>query len=254
MSRSANPRPWGPRAARARRGRRRPSPLRIAAAAIVCVVALLASLVVATWLATPSTADAAERAQAVALSHGGTPIAPREIPSTLIDALLAAEDSTFYQDHGVSLEGMARAAWYDITNRCACEGGSGITQQLAEDLYLSGSDASLPRYWTDTVLALKIDLHTTKRQILAAYLSEVYLGHGAYGVVEASRIYFGKPVGQLSLTQYAMLAGLPRAPSAYDPILHPDLARERMREVLAQMVADRYITPAEARQAASGPL
>lgn len=238
--------------ARDRRARRRGA--RLLAAIVLFALLAVALAVGVTWVTTPSTADAAARADAVAKEHGGTPLQAGQVPATLAQALVATEDTGFYQEPGISPEGMARAAIVDAQNRCFCQGGSSIDQQLVEDLYLRGSDSALPEYWRGLVMALKVNRDLSKQQILAAYFSEVYLGHLAYGAVAAAHVYFNRPLDDLTLTEYAMLAGLPQAPSAYDPILHPALARERLREVLAAMVANGDISSRQAATAANGAL
>jgi membrane peptidoglycan carboxypeptidase len=221
----------------------------------LCLLAIVfIALAGVTWAITPSTADALSRVSALDRAHHTTPLRPDQVPPKLAAALIAVEDSTFYQDHGVSLEGLGRAALYDLTHGCTCQGGSTITQQLAEDLYLHGDDATLWLRWVDIVLAVKLESHLSKAQILAAYASEVYLGHGTVGVAQASEVYFHRPLAQLTLAQDAMLAGLPQAPSLYDPLVHPKLARARRNAVLEAMREAGLISAREARQAASEPL
>lgn len=213
-----------------------------------------ALLVTATWVTTPSVAGAVARADHVATEHGGTPLKPGQVPATLATALIDTEDSGFLSEPGISPRGMARALLVDVSGHCLCQGGSTIDQQLVENLYLPRNGKSIPQYWRGAVMALKLDRTFTKQQILAAYLSEVYLGHLTYGAVMAARVYFHRPLDDLTLTQYAMLAGLPQAPSAYDPVEHPVLARERLRQVLAAMVAAGNLTPRRAQAAARGAL
>lgn len=214
----------------------------------------VAVLVTVTWVTTPSTQGALARAQRVAREHGGTPLEPGQVPVTLATALIDTEDAGFLSEPGISPRGIARPLVVDVQNRCLCQGGSTIDQQLVENLYLPRHGKSLWQYWRGTVMALKVDHAFTKQQILAAYFSEVYLGHLAYGAVMAARVYFHRPLGDLTLTQYAMLAGLPQAPSLYDPLDHPALARERLREVLSAMVASGDLTQQQAAAAARAPL
>lgn len=225
----------------------------LAIALAACVVAV-AVLVTVTWVTTPSVAGALARAQQIAHRHGGTALEPGQVPATLATALIDTEDAGFLGEPGVSPRGVARAVVVDIQNHCLCQGGSTIDQQLVENLYLPGHGKALWQYWRGTVLALKLDRAFTKQQILAAYFSEVYLGHLTYGAVMAARVYFQRPLDDLTLTQYAMLAGLPQAPTAYDPIDHPGLARERLREVLDAMVANGDLTQQQAGAAARAPL
>ena len=237
---------------------RRPHRLRLALRALAIVVAAcvvaVAVLVAVTWRTTPSADGALARAQQVARRHGGTPLEPGQVPATLATALIDTEDASFLSEPGISPHGIARAVVVDVQNRCLCQGGSTIDQQLVENLYLPSHGKSLGQYWRGAVMALKLDRAFTKQQVLAAYFSEVYLGHLAYGAVMAARVYFHLPVDDLSLTQYAMLAGLPQAPTAYDPIDHPGAARERLRVVLEAMVANGDLSPQRAEAAARAPL
>lgn len=225
--------------------------LRWAAAA----VALMATgLYAGTWIATPSTVGLRAQVARVDSAHGATPLRSGQIPRYLADAIIAMEDQNFYHDHGVNLQGLLRATGYDVLHLCECQGGSTITEQLAEDLYMNGSDRSIWGRWWDIVLALKIEDHLTKAQVLDAFLSQVYLGHGAVGAQQASQTYFHQPLSQDDLAQLALLAGLPQAPSLLDPLVNPEGARERRAAVLEQMAADGYISFAQARQADSQPV
>ena len=208
----------------------------------------------ATWAVTPAGARIPQRVAAIDRAHHTTPVQASAVPRRLAQALVATEDAQFYRDNGIDVQALARAAFFDVTHLCGCQGGSTITEQLAEDLYFHGNDATLWGRWEDMIIALKINGHLSKAQILAAYLSEVYLGHGAYGAIAASEVYFHRPLGQDTLAQSALLAGLPQAPSAYDPLRYPQEARQRRREVLAQMVADGYITARQAARANAAPV
>ncbi len=227
---------------------------RAVAVAILSGLALAGIATGATWAATPSTAHILQRVAAVDRAHHGRVVAPGAVPRPLAHALVAVEDAQFYHDHGINVEGLIRAGVFDLVHRCTCQGGSTITQQLAEDVYLHGWDGTLALRWEDMILALKIESHLSKPEILAAYLSEVYLGGGAWGAIAASRLYFHRPLSRITLAQAALLAGLPQAPSAYDPLLHPLEARERRGQVLQAMVAAGYTTPARARRAAHAAL
>ncbi len=161
---------------------------------------------------------------------------------------MAAEDERFYQHHGIDVIGLGRAFLYDVTHLCACQGGSTITQQLVKDVYLSGSDGGVYKL-ADMALALKVEFPYTKQQILAGYLSVVPTGYGRYGMANAACADFHRPLAALDLGQLALIAGMPQAPSAYDPLLHPDLARARRTTVLKAMVDEGYITPQQASAA-----
>ncbi|MFQ5892931.1 MAG: transglycosylase domain-containing protein, partial [Nitrospinota bacterium] len=139
------------------------------------------------------------------------------VPKALIQALIATEDARFYDHLGIDPKGIARALWADIKARRIVEGGSTITQQLAKVLFLT-PERSLRRKIKEAILALQIERTYSKDQILEFYLNQVYMGSGAYGVEAAARTYFGKSVEALTLSEAALLAGLPRAPSRYSPL------------------------------------
>ncbi|QSO47647.1 transglycosylase domain-containing protein [Alicyclobacillus mengziensis] len=177
----------------------------------------------------------------------------RQIPASLQEATLAVEDARFYQHHAVSPRSMMRALWVDAKSGHVVEGGSTITQQLVKNLFLS-QERTLTRKVHEALLSLQLELHESKQDILNQYLNTIYYGHGAYGVGAASLLYFGKPVSDLSLAESAMLAGLPKGPSIYSPLLHPDAAKERQRTVLDRMVQVGAITEHEADAAYQQPL
>jgi penicillin-binding protein 1A len=159
-------------------------------------------------------------------------------------ASVAIEDRRFYQHGGVDYEGIARAAWKDITAGKVVEGGSTITQQLVRNLY-TGREKTFNRKLKEACLAIKLSRKLTKRQILAEYLNTVYYGNHAYGVEAAAQTYFSKHASQLSLPQAALLAGLPQAPSVYDPFNNPRAAIARRNEVLAAMLQNGDVTQAQ---------
>lgn len=175
------------------------------------------------------------------------------VPKTLIQAVIATEDARFYDHRGIDPKGIARALWADIKAGRIVEGGSTITQQLAKVLFLT-PERSLRRKIKEAILALQIERTYSKDQILEFYLNQVYMGSGAYGVESAARTYFGRSVEELSLSQSAMLAGLPRAPSRYSPLGHPDEALPRRAHVLGRMAKMGFITPDEQKRAAREPL
>jgi membrane peptidoglycan carboxypeptidase len=224
---------------------------------LILTLALAAALggpVLATlWVWTPSGDDVQARVESVAASRGTTVLKPEQVPKRLAQAIVAIEDERFYEHHGIDSIGLGRAVLYDVTNACLCQGGSTITQQLVKDLYLGGSDRGYDKL-EDMVLALKVERLLSKDEILADYLSEITTGYGRYGVVAAACAYFGRPLANLTLAQYALLAGVTQAPSVYDPTINPDLARQRRAQVLAQMVAERYVTAAQADAANSEPV
>ncbi|MBI3454475.1 MAG: PBP1A family penicillin-binding protein [Candidatus Rokubacteria bacterium] len=177
----------------------------------------------------------------------------REIPKSLRDAVIAIEDSRFYTHFGVDLRGIARAAYANFRHNRIVEGGSTITQQLAKLLFLT-PDRSFERKVKEALLALELEKRYSKDRLLEIYLNQIYLGHGSYGVEAAARMYFGTSVQELTLSQAALLAALPRAPGSYSPFDHPELARKRRARVLERMVELGYVAPAEARRANAAPL
>lgn len=180
------------------------------------------------------------------------PVPIGAIPPLVQHAFIAVEDRYFYQDHGISLRGILRAAFMDLTG-APLQGGSTITQQLAKNLYLSSRD-TLTRKVKEAILALELAHRYSKAQILDMYLNEIFLGQHAYGVQAAAETYFGTSVSHLTLTQAALLAGLPQAPSGYDPVVHPRAALQRRNTVLALMAQQGYISQAQARTAEAAPL
>lgn len=168
-------------------------------------------------------------------AHGGTWISPAQIPVSLQQAVIATEDRSFYTNLGVSFEGIARSVLVDLLSGSFQEGGSTITQELARNQLLT-PEKTISRKLKEMVLALMITRDFSKPDILNMYLNSVYFGHGAYGVDAAARTYFGRPVSALSFAQCTLLAGLPQAPSYYDPLKNYQAARERQGQVLQSMV------------------
>jgi penicillin-binding protein 1A len=152
------------------------------------------------------------------------------------DATVAVEDRRFYSNNGVDYEGIARAFWRDVTSRKVVQGGSTLTQQLVRNLYIGNSGRTLARKIKETCLAIKLARKWKKSKILGAWLNNVYFGSSAYGVEAASEIYFSKHASELNLKEAALLAGLPQAPSTYDPLLDPNAAIQRRDEVLKAML------------------
>jgi len=174
------------------------------------------------------------------------------IPKPLIQALIAVEDAQFYEHGGINLRGIVRAIWRNITCLCLAEGGSSITQQLAKVLFLT-PEKSLARKVKEILLALEIEKRYSKDKILELYFNQIYFGHGAYGVEAAAQTYFSKSVDQLTLAEAATLAGLPRAPTYYSPIVDRERARRRREHVLNRMVALGFITKEQALAASKVP-
>ena len=168
----------------------------------------------------------------------------KETPKSLRQAILAAEDERFYQHGGVDTLGVLRAAISNLTAGGAKEGASTITMQVARNFFLS-SEKTLSRKLNEALLAIKIEHALSKDEILELYINHIYLGQRAYGFAAAARIYFGKPLENLSIAESAMLAGLPKAPSAYNPVVNPKRAKTRQLYVLGRMKTLGYISQAE---------
>lgn len=181
------------------------------------------------------------------------PVTLNQVPPRLIQAVLAAEDRSFYSNPGIDLEGIARAAWVDLITGRKAQGASTITMQVARNYFLS-PHKTFTRKIKEVLLAFKIARRLTKRQILTLYLNKIFLGNHAYGFEAAAQIYYGKPLKQLTLPQLAMLAGLPQAPSLDNPIDHPHNARSRRHYVLSRMRALHYITARQYADANDAPV
>lgn len=180
------------------------------------------------------------------------PVRIEEVPETLIKAILAAEDHSFFYHHGVDYLGIVRAALHNLRTRGTSQGASTITMQVARNYFLSPEKTYI-RKIKEVLLAFKLERELTKKQILELYINKIFLGHRAYGFAAAAQIYYGKSLTELTLPEIAMLAGLPKAPSRDNPLSNPDSARERRNYVLRQMLGERYIDEATYREAASAP-
>ncbi len=163
------------------------------------------------------------------------PVTYDEIPQAYIDALLSAEDDTFFEHGGVSLKGLMRAATQLITTGRRASGGSTITMQVARNYYLSRRK-TFARKFNEILLALRIEQELSKEEILELYVNVIFLGNRAYGIKAASQVYYGKELHDLSLAQIAMLAGLPKGPSSMNPIANPPRALERRNWILGRML------------------
>ncbi len=174
-----------------------------------------------------------------------TPI--REIPTVVKDAVLAIEDARFFQHGGVDYKGMLRAVLANL-GRVKSQGASTITMQVARNVYLS-SEKTFTRKIYEILLTFKLEHLLTKDQILEIYMNQIYLGNRAYGFAAASEAYFGKPLRSVSIAEAAMLAGLPKAPSAYNPISNPRRARARQLYIIERMEENGFITAEQAAAA-----
>ena len=196
-----------------------------------------------------------DRSGQVAATFGdvvGEPLHLRDLPRALPEAVVATEDRRFWHHPGIDLLGMARAAWVNARAGHVVQGGSTITQQLAKTLFLTNA-RTLRRKVQELLLTLWLEHRFSKREILEIYLNRVYLGAGAWGVDAAARQYFGISARRLNVWQSAVLAGLPRAPSRYNPRVNPAAAAARARDVLALMARAGVLSEAAARQEAPDP-
>jgi penicillin-binding protein 1A len=177
----------------------------------------------------------------------------KTVPEQLKHAILAAEDERFYQHAGIDYLGVARAAYANLTQGGRRQGASTITMQVARNFFLS-SEKTLTRKLYEALLAFKIENNLEKDQILELYVNQIYLGQRAYGFAAASQIYFGKSLDKLTLGEAAILAGLPKAPSAYNPVANPQRARQRQQYVLRRMKELGHINEQQQADAAKAPL
>ncbi|MFL9965117.1 penicillin-binding protein 1A [Paraburkholderia sediminicola] len=177
----------------------------------------------------------------------------QDVPDSLKKAILAIEDARFYDHGGVDLTGIARAGFVALTNGHATQGASTITMQVARNFFLS-SEKTYTRKIYEMLLAYKIESKLTKDQILEVYMNQIYLGQRAYGFASAARVYFGKDLKDLTLAESAMLAGLPKAPSAYNPVVNPKRAKVRQEYILQRMYELHYITQEQYDEASRQPL
>lgn len=171
-----------------------------------------------------------------------------DLPDHLVQAFIASEDSRFYEHNGIDYKGIARAVLANVQRREVVEGASTITQQLARIVFLD-QDRTLQRKVKEAILATKLEKNLTKNQIIERYLNLVYLGAGAYGVADASWIYFGKSPKDLTLAESALIAGMAPAPSVYSPLVNPKAAQQQRDRVISRMLTTSAITQAEADEA-----
>lgn len=181
------------------------------------------------------------------------PIAIDNVPKAFIDAILAAEDDRFYSHHGVDIKGLLRAASQLLQSGHIQTGGSTITMQVARNFFLTRQQ-TFSRKFNEILLALQIEKELTKAEILELYVNKIYLGNRAYGVEAAAKIYYGKSINDLNLAQLAMIAGLPKAPSAYNPLANPQRALIRRDWILGRMLSLGYIGQAEYNEAVAQPV
>ncbi|HKD77373.1 MAG TPA: biosynthetic peptidoglycan transglycosylase, partial [Ktedonobacterales bacterium] len=207
------------------------------ATGVLVLLCLMTALFGWTWAHTPSVTNLEALVRASLRTHSAPYTSLNATTPQLPQALIAIEDKRFYQHPGVDLIALLRAGWADLRAGSLTQGGSTLTMQLAKIVYLDSFDHTIPRKWEDIVLAVKIEHQYSKDQIMELYLNAANYGEGAYGVGAAAQHYFGTTPARLDLAQAALLAGVVRAPSVYDPWCHPAAAHARQIDVLNHMAA-----------------
>ena len=188
--------------------------------------------------------------------YGGklsVPVEYKQIPSSFIHAFLAAEDSSFFEHSGISFKGLGRAVSESVTGSGVQTGGSTITMQVAKNYYLS-PERTLKRKLTEIFLARKIEQNLTKEEILTLYVNKIFLGKNAYGIAAAAKIYYNKSLDELTVAQMAMIAGLPKAPSKYNPVANPERALERRNWILGRMLQLGYLNQGQYQKSIAEPI
>ena len=188
--------------------------------------------------------------------YGGVmslPVTYEQIPQNMVNAFLAAEDATFFQHSGISVKGIGRALTEAASDDDGQTGGSTITMQVAKNYFLS-PERTLNRKLTELFLARKIEDKLSKKEIFTLYVNKIYLGQGAYGVQAAAKQYYSKSLDKLTIAEMAMIAGLPKAPSKYNPVVNPERAVERRNWILGQMLKHGSITQAQYDEAVAAPI
>jgi len=163
------------------------------------------------------------------------PVTYDEIPPLMVNAFLAAEDSSFFTHNGVSFKGLGRAVTEAMQSGSGQSGGSTITMQVAKNFYLS-PERTLKRKLTEIFLARKIEQNLNKQEIFTLYVNKIFLGQHAYGIAAAAKVYYHKPLKDLTIAEMAMIAGLPKAPTKYNPVNDPDRAIERRNWIIGRML------------------
>jgi len=181
------------------------------------------------------------------------PIRYEQVPKQFVQAILAAEDDRFEQHHGVDIKGLIRAAVQLISTGHIQSGGSTITMQVAKNYFLT-RERTFSRKFNEILLALQIEQELSKKEILELYVNKIYLGNRAYGIQAAARVYYGKNINELSLDQLAMIAGLPKAPSRYNPVINPERAMTRRNWILQRMLKLGFIEQTNYDEASSQPI
>jgi penicillin-binding protein 1A len=182
-----------------------------------------------------------------------SPVNIEEVPKMLSSAFIAAEDNRFYEHAGIDVKGLTRAVAQLIQSGSIQSGGSTITMQVAKNFFLT-REKTFIRKFNEIFLAIQIEQVLTKKEILELYLNKIYLGNRAYGVKAAAQVYYGRDISELSLAEYAMIAGLPKAPSRYNPLANPDRAKIRRNWILDRMLDLNMISPDQHAQARNAEL
>lgn len=177
-----------------------------------------------------------------------------EIPSGFRDAIIATEDRTFFTNIGIDPVGIVRSFFVDVASDKFAQGGSTITQQLVRGAYLGETQKTLKRKITEAFFSIGLSRTMSKEDIFMLYTNDIYYGEGAYGLSDAAQTYFGRTPQQLNQAELAMLAGIPNAPSAYDPFVALNLAKQRQHDVVQNMVEAGKITQAQADLILKQPL
>lgn len=181
------------------------------------------------------------------------PVAYEDIPETMIHAFLAAEDDTFFEHSGISVKGLGRAITEIVSADSGQTGGSSITQQVAKNYFLS-PEQTFERKLNELFIARKIESQMSKKEIMTLYVNKIYLGQGAYGIRAAAKRYYSKSLNNLTIAEMAMLAGLPKAPSEFNPVINPKRALERRNWIIGRMLAEGSITKAQHDEAVSADI
>ena len=202
---------------------------------------------------TPSTEIFSADGRRILTIGGRESVALDDVSYAFIQAILATEDHRFWDHHGINKLRTLRALWITLFEPGRVQGASTITQQLAKNLFFS-FERTYTRKFRELLVAFQIEAQFSKQEILEAYINQIPFGVGAYGIGEAARTFFGKSAGELTLSEAALLAGLPKSPTRYNPFRYPERARARQQVVLQRMVATGMISPQEAADAAAAPL
>ncbi|CAM5270493.1 penicillin-binding protein [Bacillus safensis FO-36b] [Bacillus safensis subsp. safensis] len=181
-------------------------------------------------------------------SENRDPVSLKEVPDKVAKAFVAVEDKRFYEHHGIDAQSISRAVYRDILAGGKVEGGSTITQQLAKNIFLT-NDKTFLRKTKEVIIAINLERDYSKDKLLEMYLNQLYFGHGVYGIQAAANYYFSKDVKDLTVSEGASLAAMPKAPSSYSPVLHPDKNKQRRDTILNLMNEQGYLSSTETVEA-----